>query len=309
MNIEPETRNGYFISTTQKMMWSVQMNLLSKLLEVCEIYNLKIWAEGGTLLGAVREKGFIPWDDDIDMAMLRDDYNKLLEIAPDVFKSPYFFQCGYTEDKYPRGHAQLRMDHTTAIGKDDVMHDTHLGIFIDIFVYDELPDNPIERVKFLSQIGYLRDKLFQICYGRYPYMHPMKWMKLLWYRIETHIKGYRNVFKEFDQQLQKHKGSYVALICFTSNIERFLRAKTLYDKTLYVPFEDITIPIPYGYDTILKTQYGEYMKPVQAPTFHGGFLVVDDQKDFKEYLPTLRKAAKREVRRYRLNQLKKFLLK
>lgn len=285
------------------------MNLLSKLLEVCEIYNLKIWAEGGTLLGAVREKGFIPWDDDIDMAMLRDDYNKLLEIAPDVFKSPYFFQCGYTEDKYPRGHAQLRMDHTTAIGKDDVMHDTHLGIFIDIFVYDELPDNPIERVKFLSHIGYLRDKLFQICYGRYPYMHPIQWMKLMGYRLETLIKGYRNVFKEFDQQMQKYKGSCVALICFTSNIERYLRKKSLYDKTLYVPFEDIMIPIPSGYDTILKTQYGEYMKPVQAPTLHGGFLVVDDQKDYKEYLPSLRKAAKREVRRYRLNQLKKFLMK
>ena len=81
MNLEPETRNGYYISADMKKVWAVEMQLLKKLLEVCEKHHLRIWAEGGTLLGAVRHHGYIPWDDDIDMAMLRDDYDKLQAIA------------------------------------------------------------------------------------------------------------------------------------------------------------------------------------------------------------------------------------
>lgn len=77
MNLEPETRNNYYISVEMKKVWAVEMQLLKKLLEVCEKHHLKIWAEGGTLLGAVRHQGYIPWDDDIDMAMLRDDYDRL----------------------------------------------------------------------------------------------------------------------------------------------------------------------------------------------------------------------------------------
>ena len=92
MNLEKEIRNGYEISADMKKVWAVEMELLKKLLEVCEKHHLRIWAEGGTLLGAVREKGFIPWDDDIDMAMPREDYDKLQTIAKDQFKAPFFFQ-------------------------------------------------------------------------------------------------------------------------------------------------------------------------------------------------------------------------
>ena len=74
MNLETEVRRGYTIPAEMKRVWKVQIDLLKKLLEVCRKHNLHIWAEGGTLLGTVREQGYIPWDDDIDMVMLRDDY-------------------------------------------------------------------------------------------------------------------------------------------------------------------------------------------------------------------------------------------
>lgn len=69
----------------------IQLDLLKELLRVCDKYNLRVWADGGTLLGTVREKGFIPWDDDIDMALFREDYDKLVAVAPKEFKHPFFF--------------------------------------------------------------------------------------------------------------------------------------------------------------------------------------------------------------------------
>lgn len=92
MNLDKEIRQGYEISSEMKKVWNVQMKLLKKLLEVCDKHHLKIWADGGTLLGTVRDHGYIPWDDDIDMVMLREDYDKLLEIAPKEFEEPFFFQ-------------------------------------------------------------------------------------------------------------------------------------------------------------------------------------------------------------------------
>ena len=153
MNLNEEVRSGYTVSAEMKKVWKVQMDLLKKLLEVCDKHHLKIWAEGGTLLGTVREQGYIPWDDDIDMAMLRDDYDKLVRIAPEEFDHPFFFQCGDTEKFYPRGHAQLRMDGTTAILPYIQFVNSHQGIFIDIFPIDAVPDDPAARAKAPPFLG------------------------------------------------------------------------------------------------------------------------------------------------------------
>ena len=100
MTLCDEIREGYKISSQMKKVWSIQLSLLKKVLEVCEKYDLKIWAEGGTLLGTIRHKGYIPWDDDIDLVMFRDDYDKLNEIASKEFKYPYFLQSSKTEKKF-----------------------------------------------------------------------------------------------------------------------------------------------------------------------------------------------------------------
>ena len=174
MNIQEEIRDGYLVSAKMKRIWAVELKLLQKLLSVCEKYNLKIWADGGTLLGTVRHKGYIPWDDDIDMVMLRDDYDKLLQIASKEFTHPYFFQCAYTEKIYPRGHSQLRMDGTAAVlnGVDDVFSKTHQGIFIDIFPYDVVPDDCSKRTKLIDERNRLMDIMCHV--APFDYLHPLR---------------------------------------------------------------------------------------------------------------------------------------
>ena len=88
--LNEEVRCGYTVTKQMKEVWAVELDMLEKLLSVCKKHDIKIFASGGTMLGAVRHQGFIPWDDDIDMMMFRDDYEKLCKVAQEEFEYPYF---------------------------------------------------------------------------------------------------------------------------------------------------------------------------------------------------------------------------
>ena len=304
MNLQEEVRRGYTIPLEMKKVWKVQMDLLKKLLDVCAKYQLRIWAEGGTLLGTVRDHGYIPWDDDIDMAMLRDDYDKLVAIASKEFDHPYFFQCGYTEKIYPRGHAQLRMDGTSAISPGESFINTHQGIFIDIFPFDAVPDNLEEKNAFIKK----RNRqmiLLQHISANDP-LHPIRTAGMMMLRPYIHF-----YFRRFENLLRSYSISdnhFIACLGLTDDLNHFERDKDWYQGTLNMPFEDILMPVPSGYDPILKKQYGDYMVPRQAPTYHGGFWKLDPDKPYVSYLSELRiysKQLKRERIKTRINNLLK----
>ena len=83
-----EVRDEFLVTTERKKIWGVELQLLNELLRVCNKHNIKVYVFAGTLLGAVRHKGFIPWDDDADVCLLHDDYVKLCKVAPKEFKVP-----------------------------------------------------------------------------------------------------------------------------------------------------------------------------------------------------------------------------
>ena len=148
--LKEEIRCEYMITPEKKAVWAVELDLLTEFDRVCKKNNIKYCADGGTLLGAVRHKGFIPWDDDIDLAMLRSEYEKLCEVAPKEFKEPYFFQTDKTDIDYARGHAQLRNSRTTGILKSEMGTGCKFnqGIFIDIFPFDAVPEDEKEKKRF-----------------------------------------------------------------------------------------------------------------------------------------------------------------
>ena len=284
MNLESEVRGGYTIPTEMKKVWKVQMDLLKKLLEVCEKYHLRIWADGGTLLGTVRERGYIPWDDDIDMAMLRDDFDKLVQVAPKEFSHPFFFQYGYTEDYYPLGHAKLRMDNTTAIEPDKKYAHIHQGIFIDIFPYDAVPDNPDKWNRLISE----RSKFFSsflMCLSPLSFLHPGRSINTLRYRLH-----YKDNFSQFENLFRENsimENKYVSCLSFIVDEQHFFRKKEWYRGTVYMPFEDIMMPIPEGYHFILEKQYGDYMTPKKSQGYHA-FWKLDAESSYKKHISDLK---------------------
>ena len=284
MNLNEEVRNGYTISTEMKRVWSIQMDLLKKLLEVCDKYHLRIWADGGTLLGTVREHGYIPWDDDIDMAMLRDDFDVLVKIAPKEFSHPYFFQFGYTEKYYPLGHAKIRMDNTTAIVPEKKVFHIHQGIFIDIFPYDAVPDNQAVFDRLITERKHYLSS-FLGCLTPLSFRHPGRSCRTILSRLQ-----YKRLFSQFENLFRRNsieKNEYVSCLSFIIDEQHFLRKKEWYNDTLYLPFEDIMMPVPAGYHCILEKQYGDYLTPRKCSGYHS-FWKIDTDHSYKMYLPELK---------------------
>ena len=96
---------------------------------ICKENGITYSLAGGSLLGAIRHKGYIPWDDDVDIIMPRKDYENFLQLAQEQFEFPFFVQYYKTENYYPRGHAQIRNSNTTAIIQGDEYNNFNKGIF------------------------------------------------------------------------------------------------------------------------------------------------------------------------------------
>ena len=123
-----------------KKIHEVEVEILDEIDRVCKQYDIKYFFVGGTLLGAVRHKGFIPWDDDIDIAMLREDYNKFIKVCLDdkVLSEKYFLHSSETDKNYWLPYIKVRKNTTTFCEKDLINVNTHKGIFVDIFPYDNV---------------------------------------------------------------------------------------------------------------------------------------------------------------------------
>lgn len=264
-----------------KQIHDAQMRLLYHFKELCEKYHLTYYLMYGTLLGAVRHQGKIPGDDDIDVALPRDDYDKLLQIADRELEAPFFLQTPSNDNCFYGGYSKLMNLDTSVIVEQNWWTDCREGISIDVFPLDYGYADKRREKKKHRKITFYQRLLFAKAYGYFARFKDMP--LLIWKAYKYWGKLYSReklaglldqACKEGDSSADAPYGIYTHYLEGKSK-KQF--AAEDFKETLSMRYEGLNMPVPSGYDHILKTRYGkDYMRMLMRQTgdrLHGFYAV------------------------------------
>ncbi len=264
----------YPISAKKKELFKVQMDLLIIFRQLCEKHGLTYFLAYGTLLGAVRHHGFIPWDDDIDVVMPRKDYEKLQEVAMEELEYPYFLQTPKNDSYFYCGYSRLRNSETTAVEDSTWGSRSNLGIWIDIIPLDYIDSDSKKNEKVIEKKLFYQGLLFAKTYGsqkeQMADICPFQWK---WYRRLSAIFTRKFLCHKVDSLIRKCGTStspYVAMLGgYNRKPQRFYKED--FASTLTMEFEKEEFSVPVGWDRYLQTAKGkDYMTlpPVEKRVSH-----------------------------------------
>lgn len=288
---EDEVRDGFYVSGMVKRSWAVQLEVLEVVDKICKRHGLQYFAEGGTLLGAIRHGGFIPWDDDLDICMKREDYETFAQIAleelPEGYVMRNFEQSG--KENYPFDNFLIRINNSRKIRTDEEFLERFHGFpyvaGVDIFSLDGVaPTEKADKrlLKEIETVSTLADaiddmspgekntyllqteKAFSVKFDRSSLLRPQ------FYMLADRLCG---TYKEKDTK-------YLTNMAFRTLYD-FKVPKEYYAEAISFPFEHIQIPVPVGYDGILRAKYGNYMEPVHSGGGHDYPFYLDQQEKLK----------------------------
>lgn len=228
--------------------------LLVEFDRVCKQLNIPYMLFAGTMLGVVRHNGFIPWDDDLDIIMLRKDYEKFLADAPKCLDNKkYYLQKEFSEH-WPMFYSKLRMNHTTCLEKYNPRDKKcHQGVFIDIFPCD----NACSR-QFARKIQYYASKIvIAKCLDKRGYQTDSMIKKIFMFFVRIiPLSPCLKIVKA-----EKTESKWVhSFLGGSSKYEKSVYKKSCFQKSVYRSFEKGQFPISEEYDELLKIMYGNYMQ-------------------------------------------------
>ena len=244
----------------------IQLGILRKVDELCKAHHLKYFMSDGTLLGAVRHKGYIPWDDDVDIMMPRPDYDKLLAYLKnhiqeyphlEVFNREECKNYPYMITRISDNRYEIDMANEKPYG---------MGVFIDIYPYDGLGKTKDEAVKY----GLKGDRLSSLCYQATREHFAIETTTSLFRKIAklpvylyAKLRG-KDCFQDKLEKLARVKdydsSEYIGCVIWLSWGEKDIFPRKWFDETIMMPFGKYEFRVPKEYDKVLRHEYGDYMQ-------------------------------------------------
>lgn len=270
---EDEVRDGFYVPSMMKHAWAAQLEVLEEIAKICRKHHITYFADCGTLLGAVRHGGFIPWDDDMDISMKRDDYNRFLAVAKKELPKDYWLIDVYTEDECDELFARVANSKVIRFEREflEKFHGFPIISGIDIFPMDYLPTNKDEEELWKSMIASATSCASVLKYNTVPREEVDAEVRVLEKMCKVKLDKKRPLGNELNRlavtlsSIYKEKDAKeITMIPVWLEHSNYRVSKEYYKDTVMLPFETTEIPVPAEYDAILRFRYGEnYMTPVR----------------------------------------------
>ena len=257
-----EIRDGWLVTVGKKKVWNCWLELWQEVNRICRKHDIKCWAYAGTLLGAARHGGFIPWDEDMDLCMFRPDFNHFCDVVEAEFDGGIFEIRRKTFSSIQICNAQ-----TTLLGARDLIDKTgSKGLMIEIFPLDVAPDGTSSGFFAANAIN----ELFGTVYNFPAILNHVQGGRLTvndWSVIET-LHNFRTLEEKYKFLSIYAAGvfDYSFAVIWAENFARDKNSlsyqKEWFRETIYLPFETVELPAPVDYDKVLTACYGDWRTPV-----------------------------------------------
>lgn len=287
--LKPEIRCDFPVSEKRKKVWKVELDILADFVSICQRHDLKYFLFAGSLLGAARHQGIIPWDDDIDVAMPRADYDKLLQIAPTELQEQHVLVTPENREEFYLLFSKICNKNTAAMEDCYWQHgySYEQGIFLDIFPFDNLPES-----KFSAKLHHIRIRLSYILVmlrKGFP-INEEKYGKLVKFGCNV-VKGLlscismKRVLSMHHKVVTKYNKRDTKVLSFIAPgyTPAFNCLTEWANDLIDAPFEHLTVKIPRKYDEYLTNHFGDWHKFVRGTSLHSGILF-DPDRSYTEYL-------------------------
>lgn len=296
--LEDEVRLGFYIPSAVKEAWAAELEILEEINKICRRNSIKYFADWGSFLGAVRHRGFVPWDDDLDIVMLREDYDKFLSVAPAMLPEGYKVSTFRNTDNFVEFHAVVINTEHPRFDKDhfDKFHGFPYSCGIDVFVLDFVHPNEEDEMRRIHEATYtiafadgflshsfnsaaLKEGFAQIeqIYG--VKLDLNKPDKELW------IDLYELADKKCAEVTKNESDTLAQMVPW--GLKNLRNKRYRYDEYLNavnVPFEYTEIPLPLRYNQLLSVRYGNYMKLIKNGGAHDYPYFIKQKKEFESIL-------------------------
>lgn len=275
-----EVRYGFYVPTAIKQAWAAELMVLGEIDRICQKYNIKYYADWGTMLGAIRHGGFIPWDDDMDIGMLRDDYIRFRQAAAKELPKEFAIHDFESKEDHwlflsrvvNRNHICFEEEHLNKY------HNFPYIAAVDIFVMDYLyreEDKEKERCDEIKLILAVADAIVEQGLNAAE-KRMLKIIEQKYHRNLSHIQSRRKLGIELYRlageqmaRVPREEADFVGQIFPWVLKGNAGMPKEYFDKMVRLPFENTTIPVPADYHAVIQRKYGNYMEIYKGQGLHG----------------------------------------